>query len=60
MMIKSATPQDDDEADRQMVLLALAELALRRPGWDQTLRRLAARFDDGGKWFDAFKITSGE
>ena len=53
MKIEPATPDDDDEADRQMLMLALAELALQRPGWRETLGRLAARFDGHGL-FEAF------
>lgn len=56
---KQPTIDDDDEADRQMVLLAIAELALRRPGWDATLRRLAGRLH-GEEMFDKFKETGGD
>jgi hypothetical protein len=52
-----ATEWDDNEADRQMILLALAELALLRPGWNVTLRRLAGRLH-GEKMFDSFKEAS--
>lgn len=38
----------DFEGERQMILLALAELALSRPGWDDALRRIAKNYDDGG------------
>jgi len=34
---------DEDECDRQMVILALACLAAERPGWDDALNRIAAR-----------------
>jgi hypothetical protein len=54
---KQPTADDDDEADRQMLVLAIAELALRRPGWDNTLRRLAGRLHGEGM-FVAFKNTS--
>lgn len=54
---KPATEIDDDEGDRQLLLLAIAELALRRPGFDWTLRRLAGRLQGTGE-FDAFKQTS--
>jgi hypothetical protein len=29
------------EEERQLILLALAELSLSRPGWDDALRRIA-------------------
>lgn len=35
---------DLDEADRQLVVVALARLARERPGWAQALEDLAARF----------------
>jgi hypothetical protein len=35
-----------DEADRQMVLMALAHLAVERPGWDYALSRIAIRVDN--------------
>jgi hypothetical protein len=53
-MLNPATSEDNDEADRQMLLLAIAELALRRPGWDWTLRRLAGRLN-GIDAFETFK-----
>jgi hypothetical protein len=34
-----------DEADRQMLLLALARLSIERPGWDHALNLLALQFD---------------
>jgi hypothetical protein len=37
-----------DEGERQMVILALAELALSRPGWDDALRTIAQRIDNKG------------
>ena len=58
-MLTLATPEDDDERDRQLLLLALAELALRRPGWDETLRRLAGRLR-GGDLFDEFKRLNSD
>jgi len=42
-------PTDDalqDECDLQMVILALAHLAIERPGWDHALNRIAARIGD--------------
>lgn len=46
-----------DEGQRQTILLALAELALRRPGWNETLTETASRFD-GVEIFEKFKVTS--
>lgn len=37
-----------DEGERQIILLALAELSLSRPGWDDALRRIAAQIDSPG------------
>ena len=35
-----------DEGERQMMLMALAHLAVERPGWDDALNRLALKFGD--------------
>lgn len=35
-----------DEADRQALVLALALLALQRPGWDHYCRTIAAQLGD--------------
>lgn len=35
-----------DEADRQMVLLALARLSIARPGWAIALKKIALQIDD--------------
>lgn len=43
-----------DEGDRQMLCLALADLAARRPGWLDALRRIAAKLPDGRRMFDDF------
>ena len=43
-----------NEEKRQMILLALAELALSRPGWDESLREIATDFV-GLEMFDNFK-----
>ncbi len=49
----------EEEADRQLVLLALANLALLRPGFDHALRTLADRFGvDGGGLFEHFKVSN--
>ncbi len=48
-----------DSADTQAVLLALAELAKRRPGWQTYLREIAAKFaTSGAKVFDDFQDYS--
>lgn len=48
--------QLEEEGDRQLVLLALANLALLRPGFDHALRTLAGRFGmDGDGLFEQFK-----
>lgn len=55
-MLKTA---QGDEGDRQLILLALANLALLRPGFDHALRTLAGRFGvDGGGLFEHFKDTN--
>jgi hypothetical protein len=38
-----------DEGQRQMMLLALAELALSRPGWDMALQMIAEKMDNPGQ-----------
>jgi hypothetical protein len=38
-----------DESQRQMLLLALAHLAIERPGWDWTLGELAKKCDTVGR-----------
>lgn len=49
-----------EEGERQMCLLALAKLAVERPGWDYALNRLALKMDnakDGrAVMFDQFKV----
>lgn len=47
-----------DDRDRQAVVLAMAHLAVERPGWDSYLRGIAARLDPGLAMFDEFKRTS--
>jgi hypothetical protein len=48
-----------EEGDRQMVVLAIAELALSRPGWDDALRRIARTFE-AEPMFEQLKKTSAE
>lgn len=51
----------DFEAQRQMIVLALAELALSRPGWDESIREIARHYDgEGLPTFEAFKRTSAD
>lgn len=54
-----------EEGDRQMILLAIAELALSRPGWDDTLGRIADYLshdatNDGRLMFEGLKLTSAD
>ena len=35
-----------DEAQRQMLLLALARLSVDRPGWDYALNEIARKIDN--------------
>jgi hypothetical protein len=48
-----------EEAERQMVLLALARLSIERPGWDAALNRLAMKIDNDregrAEMYDAFR-----
>jgi hypothetical protein len=48
------------EEERQVIVLAMAELALRRPGWDWMLRNCAEESFSAGHMFDRFKETSDE
>jgi len=48
-----------DECQRQAVLLALAELALSRIGWDLMLREIAAILQ-GEMMFDALKAVNAD
>lgn len=46
----------EEEGDRQLVLLALGNLALLRPGFDHALRTLAGRYGmNGTDLFEQFK-----
>jgi hypothetical protein len=47
------------EEDRQMILLAVAELSLSRPGWLDALGRVADRLQ-GREMFDSFRETSAD
>jgi len=48
-----------DEGQRQMMLLAIAELALSRPGWDWTLGKLAQQLQ-GAEMFTEFKRVNAD
>jgi hypothetical protein len=48
-----------EEGDRQMVLLALAELSLSRPGWDDALGRIADQIF-GRELFEQFKRLNAD
>ena len=48
-----------EEGERQMILLAIAELALTRPGWDWCLGELAEKLS-GREMFEGFKVTSSD
>ena len=37
-----------EEEQRQMLLMALAHLAVERPGWDMALSEIAAKIDNSG------------
>lgn len=47
------------EEERQLILLALGHLAMRRPGWEPALRGIAAKLD-GEDLFTAFKQSGLE
>lgn len=52
-----------DEEQRQLLLLAIAELSLRRPGWELALRQVALHHLGGAKaeaMYDRFRRTSAE
>jgi hypothetical protein len=48
---------DIEEGDRQLIILALAILGLRRPGWNETLCRIAEKFgkENAVLMFDQFQ-----
>jgi hypothetical protein len=48
-----------EEGDRQMILLAIAELSLSRPGWDDALGRIADQFM-GREMFEEFKRLNAD
>lgn len=49
------------EGQRQMIVLALAELALSRPGWDESIREIARHYDgEGLPMFEGFKSSNAD
>ena len=50
---------DLEEGDRQMILLAIAELALSRPGWDYALGEIAEQLQ-GEEMFAEFKRLNAD
>jgi hypothetical protein len=51
----------DFESERQMILLALAELALSRPGFEDSLKEIARYYDgEDLAMFESFKRTSSD
>lgn len=50
-----------DEGERQIAVLALAELALSRPGWDESLTAIAQRIDNAGTpMYEAMKAANAD
>jgi hypothetical protein len=50
-----------DEGERQMAVLAFAELALSRPGWDSALKAIAQRVDNpGAPMYERMKKSSAD
>lgn len=51
----------DFECRRQMLVLALAELALSRPGWDHSIREIVRNYDDEKlSMFESFKASNAD
>lgn len=50
---------DLDESQRQVLLLAIAKLALERPGWDGMLREMATLLR-GPAMYDQFKESNSD
>jgi hypothetical protein len=50
---------DLEEDQRQMVVLAIAELALSRPGWDEALGEIAEQFG-AREMFEDFKRINAD
>jgi hypothetical protein len=45
-----------DESQRQMILLAMAHLAVERPGWKMALEETARIMDDGSTFRTFYQI----
>lgn len=57
--LKAVAEGSIDEGQRQLMLLALAELALRRPGFDYAISEIAKKLD-GLDLYAGFKATSAD
>lgn len=57
--LEAATAPKVEEGYRQMILLAIAELALSRPGWDYALGEIAESFR-GREMFEEFKRLNSD
>lgn len=48
-----------DEAQRQLILISLAHMSVRRPGWDHALNDIALMIDEDengrAKLYDSFR-----
>ena len=57
-----SVPVQLSEEERQAVILALAMLAVERPGWDAFLNEIASRMDNvvngRAQMYDGFKIVA--
>jgi hypothetical protein len=53
-----------DEGERQLILLALAQLSVARPGWDHALNKIACKMDNviagRGNLYDGFRHLKAE
>lgn len=49
-----------EEGDRQMLLMGLAELVARYPGWDLAVRLVAEKFPDGAAELQRFIAVRGK
>jgi hypothetical protein len=49
-----------DEADRQAIIMALADLSLARPGWESYLRTMTERYFQDVEMFDKFRTLHAD
>jgi hypothetical protein len=49
-----------EEEQRQLILLALAQLSLERPGWTEALIDTAVRFPGGMEMFESFRAANDD